>query len=184
MYDSTSELLSRYGDRQTYSKDYWCVSVINDNKKIYGHSVIVVEGISDDNNRFIGYYDIYAIINENGSFNKYGYISKVRCRENTEYIDDYDDNPKKCFSMVEKNKVLEMIRSIHNDEIIVSKYLDNQGEPLKYQLIDESHILGATNRGNNCAGWCIKKLAICGLCDGKGKAIPTKVVMESTCNIL
>ncbi len=157
-----------------------------------GHSMILVEGIQRegekvfDQNPFIRQCDINAIPYENeGSCNPKGEITKIRIYEEYDENKDYSIYPAKSY-YVDPIKVRKMMDSIENDQEQVQRAHQGLADPLRYQRLGRNHflvkILGSSEDGDNCAGWCLQKLALAGIGNGDGKPVPSKAAGQ--CNLL
>lgn len=180
-----------------YNHNKWVVSIIN-TASGQGHSAIVVEGqIKGDDSKFhptyknfIGQYDISANAQDDGDgcgINTNGYITKIKCFENERCKRDFEkaNYPSKSY-WVRPDDAQKMIQSIKADAIKIERAwaTNDMSQMLKYQKLGKHHILvqlfGDPEKGDNCTGWCLEKLAIAGIGDGKGKPKPTKQT-ESNC---
>lgn len=199
MKSKIDSMNSKINNKFDYDSDKWVVSIIN-TAPGKGHSVIVVEGqikVVDEKffptyKEFIGQYDISANAQDVGygcGINTSGYITKIRCYENEQCTRDYEKAkyPSKSF-WVTPSDAQAMIDSIKNDADYIQNAWDtgNVDQLLKYQNLGKHHplveLFGEPDKGDNCTGWCLEKLAIAGIGDGKGKPKPTKQT-ESNCMI-
>lgn len=169
-----------------FDQNNWVISVFNSvqgtTNKLFGHAVILVEGLEPNKNSslypklFIGQYDIQAEVERTEeSFesisNRKGIISEIRIYQGDKYLNNkkYNDKfYKECQSrsfVVSKYNVLNMIESIEQDKETTDLAEKGEGEHLKYQQYgSKGGILQALfsekDQGVNCAEWCIEKLMI------------------------
>lgn len=138
---------------------------------------------------FKNHYDIRAEteLSEKGKgiierINEKGYISKVKCDEDDDNTRNYKKKNYPAQSWISPAKnVKEMISAIHRDRLRTEKakenqvkilegdealHLDQDGSPyqfIRYQRLGENHpfikLFGDSDEGQNCAGWCSKKLS-------------------------
>lgn len=179
---------SKVKSNYEFDEETWVVSVVNTGDKLPGHAIIVVEGIKLLDERgaksaFITQYDIQAALFPNemqdSVLNKKGYIKEIRIFETSRDYKLYQS--KSHYALPEKVK--DMIASIEADKIICERASKNEPnyEFPSYQLYGEG-FFGSKGKGDNCAGWCDKKLALAGIGNGTGK--PKPKVVASRCIIL
>jgi hypothetical protein len=172
---------SRVKENYEFNTEIWVVSVLNTGSKLGGHAMIVVEGIQRNSHSlydqlFIGQYDIRATLDEfqDSSLNSKGKITEIKCHEGFEYKREYKMYTSKCH-YVTPLKAKEMIASIKEDQAVCERASHGKGDYPSFQYLGTNHLLSETNMGDNCASWCLKKLAIAGIGDGSGKSKPEKV---------
>ena len=191
---------SRITPNYQYDENQWVISVLNTAGKDSGHSAIVVEGLeraggSPHSLPFIGQYEITAAAEEgSGSINVVGIITRIKCFENEQNTRDYERERYPARSYYATPAAAKaMIAAIKKDQLLTEQAMKNStrrvsgealisgddGQPieaLRYQKLGMDHplvrLLGNPANGDNCAGWCLKKLAIAGIGDGHGKPKP------------
>lgn len=117
------------------STTLWAISVLNTGSLLTGHSVIVVEGLKEDDSffpkRFIGHYDIKAKPFEGQSSlgNTKGFISKVTIEENEKVTFEGKEDYYRFHSKTYYRSPLEakaMIESIKKDKQLVAPYKEKR----------------------------------------------------------
>ena len=201
---------SKINSKFEFNKNKWVVSVLNTQPSLFsgGHAAIVVEGEEMDGKPFIGQYDIGAYGDDRlqaNSINIKDDITNIKCFENADNRkafpkterdkkDSYEEKKYPAMSYnVSPDAAKKMIASIKEDKERTEKArqngFDEKGEPirfLKFQRLGKHHplvkIFGDPNEGNNCAGWCLEKLAVAGIGDETGKPKPKVVSGEINCS--
>jgi hypothetical protein len=100
---------------------------------------------------------------------------------------DYSQYPAQSY-YIPAAKAEEMIVAIKLDKSVCEKADAGQGpgngpdktEYPPYQMLGKDSMFTNPENGDNCAGWCLKKLAIAGIGDGTGKPMPAKATGQCT----
>ena len=175
-----------------FNVDIWVVSALNTGTGtasdigLAGHAMLLLEGVKRIEpgmltELFIGQYDIMAVPYEDqaSSINTQGVISKIRAFEGNAYSREYASYKGKSY-YISPAKAHEMIDAIHADKEKVESWQKGRGEPLLYQKLGKHHplikVFGESQSADNCAGWCLAKLAVAGIGDGTSKPVPAKIV--------
>lgn len=151
-----------------FNNSQWLISILNSGLRFgFGHSMIVVEGV-DNNNLFIGQYDIQDEILDENKINPTGVIVEIRCFEEKTYSRDYASMSSYSYPVTPTQARL-MIESIkwdqdrteqaQNGEIVNGRKV----EFIKFQWTGEHHFFGKKSQGINCTQWCLNKLTIAGI---------------------
>lgn len=181
---------STVNNKYEFNSTIWVISVLNKGSKLGGHATIVVEGLQNNpmgfhNELFVGQYDINAVPFEDqkSRLNVKGAITKICCFESNTYTNKqpYSSYPSKSY-LVGYQDAKAMIASIKEDKRICEQASRNEQEYPLYQYLGKKHFLADEEEGDNCASWCVSKLAVAGVGDRSAKSKP-KVVVGS-CVIL
>ncbi len=193
-------IVSRRDSNYEFNKNKWVISLVNTGPgegtgKLFGHAVILVEGVLDNEELFVGEYDITAnAFPEAQSYvqgslgNIMGYITKIRCNpkqgasindvdakfegaHRDYHLEQYSSNS--WYATPEAAK--KMISAIENDAAILDNEINaafQEGRetnwPFKYQKAGANRwSLWGGNSGHNCITWAEEKLAIAGVGNGK-----------------
>lgn len=202
---------SRINESFEFTETKWVVSLVNTidqgTGKWLGHTVIVVEGIRDNGNLFIGEYDIQAAALKKSSLgsigNTEGVICDIRCNPDSfdepkinraaKFEGAFRDYRHKDFSakswFTTANAAINMIQTIEAEALSLSTEINEAHNEMReadlplYQTAGASRysIFGG-NGGHNCVTWAEEKLKIAGInhssvIDPK-KAIPAVHVMS------
>ncbi|MBA3537267.1 MAG: hypothetical protein H0T84_11770 [Tatlockia sp.] len=149
---------SEVNGKYTIREDQWIVSVLNsgDTRFHLGHSLIVVEGFSEEGS-FVGQYDI-RVKNISGEI----VVSAIKCYESTksQYTQPYSTLPSSSWHADPEN-VCKMIDSIKEDKEKAEK-AEKIDDYRKYSFVGTNHFLFSffQERNMNCTDWCIEKIQI------------------------
>jgi len=178
-----------------FTTDRWLVTVLNTGSPFAGHAMIVVEGMESkipnffEQQLFVGQYDINALLEVDESstvnINRKGKITTVRCFETNQYTREYKQYTSRS-EYVTSVQAKAMIASIKEDRDVCESAQRGECEFPNFQLVGSNHFLSELDMGDNCASWCLKKLAVAGIGDGSGLSKPEVVARgwEGLCVIL
>ena len=191
---------SRRDAKYEFNKDKWVISLVNTGpgesiNKFFGHAVILVEGVLENGDQFLGEYDITASAlpeeqsHLQGSLgNIMGYITKIRCNPkqgsyinapDAQFAGAYRDYSSEQYSSnswyAAPEAALKMIRTIEDEAGILDQEISQaiqEGRdinwPFKYQKAGANRwSIWGGNSGHNCITWAEEKLALAGVGNGR-----------------